>query len=151
MNRTLLILLLGLGVGLGAHTVYYQLHRPSGMDSLDGQLAWIKSELDLSDAQFARIKELHEQSSPRLRALAVQVARMQEEFAAFETMRRTTDRVDFLEFAHFVETRRNINRECLESTRNLVQATAGVMTPEQRTRYLGIVSAFESHQEAQIN
>lgn len=151
MNRTLLILLLGLGVGFATHTGYYRLHRPSGMDSLDGQLAWIKTELDLSDAQFARIKELHEQSSPRLRLLAAEVARMQEEFAAFENTRRTTDRVDFIEFAQFVETRRNINRECLESTRSLVQATAGVMTPEQRTRYLGIVSAFESHQEARIN
>ncbi len=151
MNRTLLILLLGLGVGFATHTGYYRLHRPSGLDSLDGQLAWIKTELDLSDAQFTRIKELHEQSSPRLRMLAAEVARMQEEFAAFENTRRTTDRVDFIEFAQFVETRRNINRECLESTRNLVQATAGVMTPEQRTRYLGIVAAFESHPEARIN
>lgn len=151
MNRTLLILLLGLGVGFATHTGYYRFHRPSGLDSLDGQLAWIKTELDLSDAQFAQIKELHEQSSPRLRRLAAEVARMQEEFAAFENTRRTTDRVDFLEFAQFVETRRNINRECLESTRNLVQATAGVMTPEQRTRYLGIVAAFESHQETRIN
>jgi phage host-nuclease inhibitor protein Gam len=151
MNRTLLILLLGLGVGLGAHTAYFEMHRPTGLDSLDGQLAWIKNELDLSDAQFARIKALHEESSPRLRALAAEVARMQDEFAAFENTRRTTDQVDFLEFARFVETRRNINRECLESTRNLVQAAAGVMTPEQRARYLGIVSAFESHQALQIN
>ncbi|HWL16251.1 MAG TPA: hypothetical protein VNR00_11645 [Opitutus sp.] len=151
MNRTTLILLLGLAAGIGSHTAYYRLHRPAGLDSLDGQLLWIKSELNLSDAQFTQIKALHEESSPRLRALAAEVARMQEEFAAFENTRRTSDRVDFLEFAQFVETRRHINRECLESTRRLVQATAGVMTPEQRTRYLGMVSAFESHQERQLN
>lgn len=143
MNRTFLILLLGVAVGVGAHVGYFQLHRPAGTESLEGQLAWIKDELKLSDQQFAQVKELHEASSPRLRALASEVARMQAEFAAFENTRRTSDRVDFIEFAQFVETRRNINRECLESTRRLVLATADVMTPEQRAHYLGIVSAVE--------
>jgi hypothetical protein len=151
MNRALSVLLLGLAVGAGSHLLYYRLHRPAGLDSLDGQLAWIKSELNLSDAQFARIKELHEASSPRLRALAAEVARMQEEFAAFENTRRTADRVDFLEFAEFVETRRAINRQCLESTRQLVQATANVMNPEQRAHYLGIVAPTETYNTERIN
>jgi hypothetical protein len=147
MNRSVLTLLVGLAVGVGAHFGYYAFHRPAGLDSLEGQLAWIRTELDLSDDQFARIKELHEASSPRLRALAAEVARMQAEFIAFEETRRTTDQVDFLEFARFVETRRNINRECLESTRRLVLATADVMTPEQRDRYLGLVARADSQLE----
>lgn len=151
MNRTVLTLLLGLAVGLGTHAVYYRLHRPAGFDSLEGQLSWIKTELKLSDAQFARVKELHEASSPRLRALAAEVARMQAEFAAFENTRRTTDRVDFLEFAQFVETRRAINRQCLESTRQLVMATANVMTPEQRKHYLGMVAATQPFEEPQLD
>lgn len=144
MNRGIFTLVLGLVVGLVAHFGYYQLHRPAGMDSLEGQLAWMRDELKLDSQQYARIKGLHEASSPRLRALAAEVARMQAEFAAFEHTRRTSDRVDFIEFAQFVETRRNINRECLESTRQLVQATANVMTPAQRTQYFGIVSATQS-------
>ncbi len=147
MNRTVLTLLLGAFVGLGAHFGYYALHRPAGLDSLEGQLSWIRTELDLSDEQFARILELHEASSPRLRALAAEVARMQAEFIAFEETRRTTDQVDFLEFARFVESRRNINRECLESTRRLVLATADVMTPEQRSRYLGLVARSDTQLE----
>ena len=143
MNRTLLILLLGLAAGIGSHFGYFQLYRPAGNETLDGQLAWIRTELKLSDQQFARVKELHEASSPRLRALASEVARMRAEFAAFENTRRTSDRVDFIEFAQFVEVRRNINRECLESTRRLVLATADVMTPEQRAQYMGIVSSVE--------
>jgi Spy/CpxP family protein refolding chaperone len=143
MNRTILVVLLGLAVGLGTHAIYFQLHRPAGLDSLDGQLAWIRDELKLTDAQYAQIRELHEASSPRLRALAAEVARMQAEFAAFENTRRATDKVDFIEFAQFVETRRNINRECQESTRRLVMATADVMTPEQRAHYLGLVAGTE--------
>ncbi len=151
MNRTAIILMLGLAVGAGAHTVYYQMHRPKGLDSLEGQLTWIRDELKLSTEQYARIKELHEASSPRLQALAMQVARMQDEFTAFETTRRTSDSVDFLEFAKFVEMRRTINRQCMESTRRLVLATANVMTPQQRAQYLGMVAAAEPLKPERIN
>jgi hypothetical protein len=141
MRRGLLVLLLGVAVGVATHLVYFSLHRPPDPDSLDGQLAWMKSELQLNDAQFARIRELHEASSPRLRALANQVAQMQAEFAAFENTRRATDHVDFIEFAQFVEARRNVDRECLDSTRQLVLAAAGEMTPMQREHYFGLVAA----------
>ena len=140
-----LVLLLGLAVGVAAHVVYFRLHQPPNPDTLDGQLGWMRSELGLSDAQFARIKELHQASSPRLRALATQVAQMQAEFTAFENTRRTADRVDFIEFAKFVEVRRNINRECIDSTRQLVQAAASEMTPRQRERYFGIVAVATPH------
>ena len=125
MSRGLLVLLLGLVVGVGTHALYFRLHRLPEANSLDGELSWMKSELQLDDAQFARIRDLHQESSPRLRALAAQVAQMQTEFAAFENTRRTADRVDFVEFAQFVQARRTINQECLDSTRNLVLAAAG--------------------------
>jgi hypothetical protein len=140
MRRSAWVLLLGLIVGSTAHLAYFRLHQPPSSETLDGQLGWMKSELDLSDTQFARIRELHQASSPRLRALATQVAQMQAEFAAFENTRRTADRVDFIEFAHFVEAQRTINRECLDSTRQLIMAAAGEMTPRQRERYFGIVA-----------
>lgn len=145
MKRALCVLLLGLAVGVATHVVYFRLHRPPDPGSLEGQLSWMRSELRLSDAQYARIRELHEASSPRLRALASQVAQMQAEFAAFENTRRATDSVDFVEFARFVEARRNVNRECLDSTRQLVLAAAGEMTPSQREHYLGIVAATTPH------
>ncbi|HMD60850.1 MAG TPA: hypothetical protein VKG78_05445 [Opitutaceae bacterium] len=140
MKRGGLVLLLGIAVGVAVHLVYFRLHEPVDSGSLDAQLAWMKWELRLTDAQFARIRELHEASNPRLRALAAQVAQMQTEFAAFENARRTTDRVDFIEFARFVEARRSISRQCLESTRQLVLAAASEMTPGQREQYLGIVA-----------
>jgi hypothetical protein len=144
MNRNLLILLLGIGVGVGSHVAYFRMHQPPDPGTIDGELAWMKTELKLSDTQFARIKMLHEASSPRLRELAVQVAQMQAEFTAFEKTRRATDRVDFVEFAQFVEVRRNISRQCLASTRELVQASADVMTPWQREHYMGIVGPVKS-------
>jgi hypothetical protein len=145
------MLFLGVAVGTTVHLAYYRLHRPVMGDSLDSQLAWMKEELNLDDAQFARIKELHRTSSPRLRALAVQVAQLQAEFAAFERTRRTDDRVDFLEFARFVEDRRHVSRECLDSTRQLVLASAGVMTPRQREHYLGLIATTEPFSRPLLN
>ncbi len=151
MRHAIFIPLLGVVVGLAAHFAYFRLNEPAATDSLDGQLAWMKTELQLTDLQYARIKELHQASSPRLRAMAVQVAQLQAEFAEFEKIRRTSDRVDFLEFARFVETRRLISRECIDSTRQLVQAAAGIMTEPQRRRYIQLVAAAEPHAESLLN
>lgn len=151
MKRPLLTLLLGLIAGLAVHFAYYGWHRRTGPETLEGQLAWIRSELRLSDAQFARIRELHQASRPRLQLMAAQVAQMHAEFAEFERARRTSDRVDFLEFARFVENRRALNRECLDSTRQLVLASAEVMTPEQRERYIRLVATAEPVMGALMN
>lgn len=151
MKKALLILLLGLTTGFVTHTIYFRYHASAPMDTLDGQLAWMKSELQLTDSQFERIKELHQASHPRLRALAAQVAQMQTEFAEFERSRRTTDRVDFIEFARFVETRRDLNRESLDSTRRLVLASAEVMNPQQRQQYIRLVATAEPLVESLLN
>ncbi|OHE79331.1 MAG: hypothetical protein A3G75_08725 [Verrucomicrobia bacterium RIFCSPLOWO2_12_FULL_64_8] len=140
MKRMLLVLLLGAATAVGSHLAWFQLRRPCAGDSLDCQLEWMKTELKLSDEQFVRLKAIHETSNPRLLALAGQVARLREEYAAFERERTTSGEVDFLEFARFVEQRRSIDRECLASTQQLVAAAAGVMTPEQREHYFGLLN-----------
>jgi hypothetical protein len=145
MKRPVLILLLGLSVGAATHFAYYQHREPVATDTLEGRLAWMRTELRLSDDQFARIKLVHEASQVRLQAMAAQVALMQEEFAEFERTRLTSDRVDFIEFARFVESRRELNRRCVDSTRQLVLAAAEVMNPEQRRQYLTIVATADPH------
>lgn len=110
---------------------------------IDRQLAWLQRELGLTDAQFDRIRALHAASGPRLRALAHEVVRLRAELATFEDARRTTERVDFLAFARVVAARDVVDQACLDSTRQLVEATASVMTPAQRSRYLGFVNPAE--------
>lgn len=89
MKHTILVLLLGLSAGLLGHLGWFLSQRPCGSNDLDCQLEWMKTELKLSDKQFARIKVIHEESSPRLLALAAQVARMRDEYEAFERERTT--------------------------------------------------------------
>ncbi len=150
MKRIVLITLLGLLGGAGAHFGWLSLHQGgSSNENLDTQLAWIKTDLQLTPEQYARIRAIHQQSSPHLVALASRVARMREEFAAFERQRTTTGEIDFLEFAHFVDERRRIDRDCLQSTRRLVDASAEVMNPRQRQRYLSLLPTF--HRSAPIS
>jgi hypothetical protein len=139
MKRTGLIILLGIVAGGVAHVGWYLAQRPCRGSSIDCQLEWMKTELKLSDEQFAQIKAIHEESSPRLLALAAQVGRMRDEYEAFEHERTTAGQVDFLEFAHFIEQRRAVDRECLSSTRQLVADAARVMNAQQRERYLGLL------------
>ncbi|MGC4071326.1 MAG: hypothetical protein QM760_02165 [Nibricoccus sp.] len=140
MKRTLLILLLGLAGGLGAHFGWLSYAgAPRHTADLGAQLAWMRTSLKLDDAQLARIRALHEQSAPRLQALAAQVEGLRGELAAFEHARQTEGRIDFLEFARFVEERRRIDRECALSTERLVAEAAGVMTPSQREQYLSLL------------
>jgi len=143
MKRPVLVLLLGLAVGAATHLAYFQHREPIGTDTLDGQLAWMRVELRLTEPQFARIKGLHQATRPQLQAMAAQVALMQEEFAEFERTRQATDQVDFIEFARFVESRRELNRRCLDTTRQLVLASAEIMTPEQRRQYIRLVPVAE--------
>ena len=70
-----------------------------------------------------------------------QVSQLQAELTAFEQTRRNSDRVDFLEFARFVEARRQLNAACRDSTQQLVMASAEIMNPRQRERYIQLVTA----------
>ncbi len=150
MTRTLLVLLAGLAAGVAAHLTWFDSHRPCRDDELSCQLTWIRNELKLTDAQYSRVVAIHEASSPKLLALAAQVAQLREEYAAFDRQRLATDQVDFIEFARFVEQRRAIDRECLALTRQLVAATSNTMSPEQRERYLDLLGPAFSQPDGSI-
>jgi uncharacterized membrane protein len=139
MIRALLVLVTGIAAGIAAHVAWFQSHRPCNGDQLTCQLDWMRAELKLNEDQFARIRAIHEASSPRLFALAAQVAQMRDEYAAFEHERLSDGEVDFVEFARYVEQRRTVDRECLAATRQLVAASSQTLSPTQRQRYLGLV------------
>lgn len=139
MKRAWTILLVGLIAGVATHLAYFQWQRPAGSGGSTTDLAWMRVELNLSDEQFQRIVALHQASSTQLRSLAVQIMAMQREMDAFEETRRKYDRVDFVEFARFVDDYRRVSEQAEASTRGLVLATADVMTPQQRAHYLELV------------
>lgn len=139
MKRMILILCLGLVGGGAAHQAYFKMHRPCVEPTLACELAWIRHELDLTPGQYRRLTRIHERSEPQLAALADQLDAMRRQFAEFEAQRRGTGEIDFLEFGEFIAQRREIKDECTSSTRLLIMASAELMDPEQRRRYLALV------------
>jgi hypothetical protein len=114
---------------------------PSGSDSMDRELVWMRDELRLSPAQYARIRELHETLNSELVALEKERLRVRQETAALEEERRTEGQIDFLVFAGLVKIRQNLDLQSFNSMQRLVSATATIMTPDQRRRYLDYVQA----------
>jgi len=114
---------------------------PGGPDSLDRGLGWMRDELGLSPAQFARIRELHETLNSELATLDRKRLRVRQETAALEAERRAEGQVDFLAFAGLIRNRQTLDLQSFDSTQRLVSAAATIMTPEQRRRYLRYVQA----------
>jgi hypothetical protein len=140
MKHTVTIILLGLLCGVAAHVSWFHFSGGSRLGGPEAQLAWMKASLQLTDVQLGQIKALHDQSAPRLRALAAREEGMRAELLAFEQERLTEGRIDFLEFARFVEKRRGLDRECVRSTQQLVAAAAAVMTAQQREQYYHLLA-----------
>src|ERR1041385_9284483 len=63
MKRSVLILILGLFVGLCAYCGFYfagTASRRALLESESPELAWLKKEFNLSEAEFARVVQLHD-------------------------------------------------------------------------------------------
>ncbi|MCC5022205.1 MAG: hypothetical protein J6386_05120 [Candidatus Synoicihabitans palmerolidicus] len=129
MNHGAFVMFIGLAAGLISFASWSLWRQGCTNADLSCQLAWMREDLSLTDAQFARVVELHDRSSSRLQQLAIDIGRMEHEFAAFEQARRSEGRVDFLEFARFVAERRSIEAAADQSARSLIEATADVMSP----------------------
>jgi len=140
MKRTLIALGLGLVCGVCAHLLWFGLRHPQPIGDFDSQLAWMKKDLHLNSAQLARIRSLHQESKPRMVALAREVARMRREFEVIEDQRQKEGMIDFLKVSRVAMEQRVIDNECMDSARELVAATAAVLNPRQRDQYLSLLS-----------
>ncbi len=140
MTRMILVLLLGVFSAGGSYVGWLSYRNPCSGEGLDCQLEWMREELNLSSAQYAAIRAIHESSSAQLVALSTQVSHLRRELAEFERERSTVGQIDFLEFARFVENRRVIDQQCRASTAALVARISDVMNDRQRQRYLALLS-----------
>ena len=140
MKRTVIALTLGLLCGVCAHLAWFGLRHPQPIGDFDSQLVWMKKDLHLNSSQLAHIRSLHEQSKPRMVALAREVARMRREFEVIEDHRQKEGMIDFLKVSRVAVEQRVIGNQCMESARELVAATAAILNPRQRDQYLSLLS-----------
>ncbi len=122
-----------------AHIGFYAFRRPTVENRLVRNLDWMQAEFHLTEAQYARIRSLHDRTGPELERLFTVLRTTHEELNRLEEMRRTADKVDFVAFHQAKEANRKARAKCRTLTLDLVYAVAETMSPEQRDRYFSLV------------
>ena len=138
MKRGLLILLLGLLAWVATFVGVYHAGTTSPRAMLDGsvpELAWLKKEFNLSDAEFSRISELHSAYLPechkRCQIIAAQNEKLQQ---LLSTNKTVTPEIESL-LAERAKTR----ADCEAAMLNHFLEVSRAMPPEQGRRYLAWV------------
>jgi len=140
MKRALLILTLGLGLAAGGYAaVYFAATAPARaeMCSSAPELAWLKQEFSMDDAQFAAICKLHEAYLPQCRE---RCRLIQSKNAVLSAKIAKTGAVTpdiEMEMNEIAQLRADCQKEML---RHFV-AVSRAMPPQQGQRYLDWVLA----------
>ena len=135
MRRGLIILLAGLLVAVAASCGYYMLrvHEPKAMlQGSSPELAWLKEEFALSDAEFERVSQLHEGYMPQCAEMCDRIASKNKELKELlgQAEGVTPEIEQTLEEANALRTEchKNMLRHFFEVSR--------AMPPAQGKRYL---------------
>lgn len=140
MRRELLVVLTGVLLAVAGYAAGRLLPSASQRAMLRApqpELAWLKHEFQISDAEFARVTALHDAYLPRCAELCRQIEERKEAlrtaFAASQSLTQETDRL-LAEIAQIrLECHRNMLRHFLEVSRTMPES--------QAKRYLDWVQA----------
>jgi len=135
MKRAALILVVGLLAAVGGYcTLYYCGTRPQRhmLESPAPELAWLRKEFNLSDAEFARVAELHEGYMPRCAELCRQIAKKNAELR--QLLAGTN--VDAKAVEQKLKEAGELRVQCQKNMFNHFLEVSHQMPPEQGRRYL---------------
>ncbi|HSP42910.1 MAG TPA: periplasmic heavy metal sensor [Luteolibacter sp.] len=138
MKKPLVILIVALIAGLIAFGIARKhCSPPSGHTLLDElpELAWLRTELALSDAQFSKVAELHAAYRPVCVEMCGRIEKSHARLEAVALKNRTTG----AELQQAIADYERVRGECkLKMLEHLYQ-TAALMSEEQAGRYLKAV------------
>ncbi len=145
MKKGLLILVLALAVSVAAYFVarthQQARHNAVLLDSMP-ELAWLRSELNLSDRQFEKVSELHVAYRPHCAEMCRRISEAQTKFESLA--RDNRDMTPELDQA--IQEHARVRAECRRHMLEHLYQTAAVMDARQASRYLKIVlpAAFDA-------
>lgn len=140
MWRSLIILVIGVAAGGAAHFGYFNAYTPACSPlALECEMEWLRGELDLSEEQYARILQVHDQRTAEIRSLSKRVRELELLLAELESDRVREGYVDFLQIRDYLEVKRKLDEACEKSTSDLIVSVGSFMDLEQRKRYFSIV------------
>ena len=142
MKRGIIILLVALFAGVSGFVVTRQHCCCTASDatahdggSLLPELEWLHHELNLTDEQFAKVKERHLAYRPFCEAMCRKVG------AAHQKVRALADSGDIAspELAAALQEQANVHAECQMALLKHLHSTAAVMSPAQAQHYLEVM------------
>lgn len=135
MKRAVVIVLAGLLVAAASYCALYysgtKKHREM-MASPAPELAWLKNEFQLSDAEFERIGKLHEGYMPRCAELCQRIAQKNSELQHIVS----SPSVDAKAVEQKLKEAGDLRVECQKNMFNHFLEVSRQMPPEQGKRYL---------------
>ncbi len=108
-------------------------------------LAWMKSRFNLSREQFAELVSLHEEYKDHLVTLYRELSRVQDSYQIFEEKRLSDDSIDFMALYDLLQKRDSLREDSVATSRQLVELTLRVLTPEQKKEYLSLMESADSN------
>lgn len=133
MKRIFAILIAGLIAGALVYGVVYRATAPAKQAA--PELAWLKTEYQLSDAEFARIYEMHHAYLPRCKAMCRRIdaknAELQQLLANATGLTPEIERV--------MRESAELRLECQQAMLNHFFEVSRTMPPEQGKKYLAWV------------
>ena len=135
MKRGFAILVLALAAGIVAYCVTRSQQQPLRqevlLDSMP-ELAWLRSELKLSDTQFAKACELHAAYRPKCAAMCQRIAEAQAKLEALASGGRGMSP----ELEAAIGEHARVHAECQQRMLEHLYQTAALFDEKQAARYL---------------
>jgi len=131
MKRLLAFLVLALAVAATA----YGVTRYLGARAPEDQWTWLRREFHLSDAQFARVRALHEAYQPICAGHCSRILAVQHRLDELERTAAKDSPAYLVALKEWAE----LKRECNEATLQHLRRVAGAMDPDQGSRYLALM------------
>lgn len=141
MKRGLVLLALAVIAGVAAFclTRSHQMaeHRALRLDSMP-ELTWVRTDLKLTDEQFAKVSELHRAYRPKCEDMCARISEADEK--VMTEARQSEAMTSDLESA--IRERAQTHAQCQQAMLKHIYETAAVLDKEQAARYLKTMLPF---------
>jgi len=138
MKKALIILVVALAAGVAAFWItrsqQQAAHQGVLLDSIP-ELAWLRRDLKLSDAQFAKASELHAAYRPQCAAMCRRIAQTQARMRDLARHARSLSP----ELVAAIDEHARVRAECQQKMLEHLYQTAALLDDPQAARYLATV------------
>jgi Spy/CpxP family protein refolding chaperone len=144
MNKSAGILFVALVAGLIAFCAM-RWHKAAEFSHGEGialdampELAWLRKELNLSDEQFVKVRDLHAAYRPNCTEMCRRISEAHEKIESFASAHQVITPA----YKAALNEHAAIHVECQEAMLNHLYETAATLSPEQSKRYLETMLPF---------